>query len=254
VLLSILLVAKWHKASGGESFGPRLLADLAPIMAFALFPLADRIRERRAMAAVFAILAAWSIIANASGAFISYRAWNLWALGDPARMWLWTDNPVVDPVRWSYDSVRIALGHLATSRNSPDLLGGGLGVRSPQSIVAQPGAPIHVALHAVNSGNAVWLAARSTDGRGAVSLGWEWKRDGQVLEDSDARRDLHRSMFPGESRDLEASTVAPDATGQYELDISLATATAGGTVRTIGEPLKLPITVAPPEVSPGGAP
>jgi len=252
-LLTIMLVAKWHKSSGGESFGPRLLADLAPVMAFALFPLADRIRERRAMAIAFAMLAAWSIAANVSGAFISYRAWNLWALGDPARMWLWTDNPVVDPLRWSYDSMRIAFEHRATSRNSPELLGGELGVRIPISIVVPAGTPVHVALRAINTGNAVWLAARSTDGRGAVGLGWEWKRDGQVLADSDARRELHRSVFPGDSRDLEAATVAPDAPGQYELDISLAASTGNDTFRTVGEPLKLPITVAPPEVSPGGA-
>ncbi len=49
-ILTILLIAKWHKTSGGESFGPRLLADLTPIMAFALFPLADSIRNRRALA------------------------------------------------------------------------------------------------------------------------------------------------------------------------------------------------------------
>jgi hypothetical protein len=247
VVLSIVLVAKWHKASGGESFGPRLLADLTPIMAFALFPLADVIRERRAMAVVFAVLAAWSIAANASGAFISYRAWNLWALGDPAtRLWLWSDNPVVDPIRSSYDSMRIALGHRATSRNSPELLGGALSVRTSMPVVAQAGEPIHVPLRAINDGQAVWLAARSTDERGAVSLGWEWKRDGQAIADSETRRELHLSVFPGESRDLEASAVAPDAPGHYELDIALAVATGSGAFRPIGEPSTLLNTAAPP--------
>ncbi len=254
-VLSLVLAAKWHKTSGGESFGPRLLADITPIFAFALFPLADRLRERRAMAVTFAILAAWSIAANASGAFISYRAWNVWALGDPGtRLWLWTDNPVVDPIRWSYDSMRIALRHLATSRNSPDLLGGGLGVRTPQPIAVSAGAPVHVPLHAINNGQAVWLAARSTDGRGAVSLGWEWKHDGQVLADSDGHRDLHRDVFPGNSRDMEAATVAPDAPGQYELEISLSAATGGETPRPVGQPLNLPITVAAPEAASGNAP
>lgn len=122
-ILSIMLVAKWHKTSGGESFGPRLLADLTPTMAFALFPLADSIRNRRALGVAFAILGAWSITANASGAFIGYRGWNQWALNEPdKRLWLWGDNPVVDPFRSALDSMRIALGHRATSRNSPDLL------------------------------------------------------------------------------------------------------------------------------------
>ena len=121
--MSILIVAKWHKTSGGESFGPRLLADITPIMAFALFPLADSIRNRRALAIAFAMLGAWSITANAFGAFISYRGWNTWALNDAdTRLWLWSDNPVVDPMRATFDSIRIALGHRWTSRNSPDLL------------------------------------------------------------------------------------------------------------------------------------
>ena len=51
-ILSIMLVANGI-SSGGESFGPRLLADITPIMAFALFPLADSIRNRRALAAAF---------------------------------------------------------------------------------------------------------------------------------------------------------------------------------------------------------
>ena len=115
--------AKWHKTSGGESFGPRLLADITPIMALALFPLADSIRNRRALAAAFAMLCAWSITANASGAFISYRGWNQWALNDAdQRLWLWADNPVVDPFRAAFDSMRIALGRRPTSRNSPDLI------------------------------------------------------------------------------------------------------------------------------------
>ena len=101
-------------------------------MAFALFPLADSIRNRRALAVAFAVLGAWSITANASGAFISYRGWNQWALNDAdKRLWLWGDNPVVDPFRSTLDSMRIALGHRPTSRNSPDLLDARLSVLNP---------------------------------------------------------------------------------------------------------------------------
>ena len=183
-ILSILLVAKWHKSSGGESFGPRLLADLTPIMAFALFPLADSIRNRRALAVAFAMLAAWSITANSSGAFISYRGWNNWALADAdTRLWLWSDNPVVDPLRSTFDSIRIALGHRATSRNSPDLLDARFIVLAPLPPDAAPGARVHVSLRATNTGKAVWLTGRSPDERGVVSLGWEWKRDGKVVGD-----------------------------------------------------------------------
>jgi len=253
--LSILMVAKWHSSSGGESFGPRLLADLTPILALALFPLADSIGDRRALAAVFAVLTAWSITANSFGAFIGYRGWNRWALANPeTRLWLWGDNPVVDPLRSIFDSVRIALAHSSTSRNSPDLLDAGLSVRSAPSIAAVPGAPVRVYLHATNTGKAVWLTGRSPDERGVVSLGCEWRRDGSLVGDSEARRELHLSVFPGDSMDLEASTLAPDAPGRYELEISLAAEVNRQTLRSIGQPLRVPVTVAPPEVSSGSAP
>lgn len=249
-ILSILIVAKWHKTSGGESFGPRLLADLTPIMAFALFPLADSIRNRRALAIAFAVLGAWSITANAFGAFISYRAWNNWALSDPdTRLWLWSDNPVVDPIRSAFDSIRIALNHRSTSRDSPDLLDARFVVLNGPAINAAPGARVHVSIRATNTGKAVWLAGRSPDERGAVSLIWELKRDGRVVEDSEARREIHLNVFPGDSMDLDASAFAPDAPGRYELEISLAAATGSRTSRSIGPPLTVGLTVAGPSAA-----
>ncbi|MGC2303210.1 hypothetical protein, partial [Candidatus Binatus sp.] len=254
-ILTILLIAKWHKTSGGESFGPRLLADLTPIMAFALFPLADSIRERRALAVAFAVLCAWSITANASGAFVGYRGWNQWALNDAdKRLWLWGDNPVVDPFRSTFDSTRIALGHRATSRNSPDLLDGGLVVLNSPPHDAAPGARVHVSVRATNIGKAVWLGGRSADERGIVSLRWEWKRDGKVVGNGEASRELHLNVFPGDSTDLEASAFAPDAPGRYDLGISLAAEVSNQTSRTIGAPLAVSVTVAPSTASSGSAP
>ena len=254
-ILTILLIAKWHKTSGGESFGPRLLADLAPIMAFALFPLADSIRERRALAVAFAVLGAWSITANASGAFVGYRGWNQWALNDAEkRLWLWGDNPVVDPFRSTFDSTRIALGHRATSRNSPDLLDGGLVVLNSPPHDAAPGARVHVSVRATNIGKAVWLGGRSADERGIVSLRWEWKRDGKVVGNGEASRELHLNVFPGDSTDLEASAFAPDAPGRYDLGISLGAEVSSQTSRTIGAPLAVSVTVAPSTASSGSAP
>ena len=250
-ILSITLVAKWHKTSGGESFGPRLLADLTPIMAFALFPLADSIRNRRALAVAFAVLGAWSITANASGAFVGYRGWNQWALNEPdKRLWLWGDNPVVDPFRSTFDSTRIALGHRATSRNSPDLLDARLVVLKSPPADAAPGARLHVSVRATNIGKAVWLGGRSADERGIVSLGWEWKRDGNAVGSGEARRELHLDVFPGDSMDLEASASAPDEPGLYVIEISLA-AEVSQTDRSIGPLLAIPITVAGSAAAPG---
>ena len=244
VVLTILMVAKWHKSSGGESFGPRLLADITPTMAFALFPLADSIRSRRALAGALAVLAAWSIAANASGAFISYRGWNTWALNDAdTRLWLWGDNPVVDPMRSTYGSIRIALGHRSTSRNSPELLDANLVVLSAPPADVAPGAHFHVSLRATNTGKAVWLSGRSPDERGVVSLRWKWVRDGKVVADSEARREIHLDVFPGDSMDLDATAPTPDATGRYELEISLAAGLGGQPSRAIGPPLNVPANV-----------
>ena len=252
-ILTILLIAKWHKTSGGESFGPRLLADLTPILALALFPLADSIRNRRALAVTFAMLTAWSITANASGAFISYRGWNQWALNDAdKRLWLWGDNPVVDPFRSTFDSTRIALGHRATSRNSPGLLDARLVIVNSPPPETAPGARVHVAVRATNIGNAVWLGGRSADERGMVSLGWEWKRDGKVVGDSEVRRELHLDVFPGNSMDLDASAPAPYAPGSYDLEISLAAAVANRPPVPIGPFLTIPITVAPSAAASAG--
>jgi hypothetical protein len=251
-ILSIMLAAKWHKTSGGESFGPRLLADITPIMALGLFPFADSIRNRRAFAVAFAVLGTWSITANMSGAFISYRGWNEWALSDAdKRLWLWGDNPVVDPFRSTIDSMRIALGHRATSRNSPDLVDAQLVVISAPPPQTAPDARVHVSLRATNTGRAVWLGGRSADGHGTVSLGWEWKRDGKVVLDSEVRRELHLNVFPGDSMDLEASASAPDEPGLYVLEISLA-AEVSQTDRSIGPLLAIPITVARSAATPGG--
>jgi len=255
VILSILLVARWHKTSGGESFGPRLLADLAPVMALALFPLADSLRNRRALAIAFTALAVWSITANASGAFVSYRGWNQWALSHPdTRLWLWTDNPVVDPFRSVFDSGWIALDRSPTSRNAPELLDAAFAIVKPAPPQVAPGAHVHLSLRATNTGNAVWLAGRSAEERGVVSLGWEWKRDGKVLADSAAHSELRLDVFPGDAIDLDASAFAPDQPGRYELELSLAAQMKGQPPRVIGAPLTVPITVTPPAAASGGAP
>lgn len=248
-VLSIILVARWHKAAGGESFGPRLLADLAPIMAFALYPLADSIRHRRSLAAAFGVLAAWSITANASGAFISYRAWNIWALNDAgSRLWLWGDNPVVDPFRSAFDSIAIALGKRPTSRSAPQLLDARVVVLTPPPRDVAPGAHVHVSIHASNIGKAVWLAGHSADEGGMVSMRWEWEHDdGTPVADTEVHRELHLDVFPGGSMELDATSIAPDAPGRYVLQISLA---VGATTQMIGEPVTVPVTVTPaPQLS-----
>ena len=100
----------------------------------------------------------------------------------------------------------------------------------------------------------MWLTGHSADERGVVSLGWEWKRDGKVVADSEVRRELHLNVFPGDSMDLEASAFAPDAPGRYALEISLAAGIRGQTWRSIGLSLTVPVTVVPSAAPSGSAP
>ena len=132
----------------------------------------------------------------------------------------------------------------------PDLLDARVIVLNSPPANAVPGARVRVSIRAANTGKAVWLTGRSLDERGVVGLGWEWKRDGTVVADSGARRELHLNVFPGDSMDLEASTFAPDAPGRYELEISLAAEIRGQASRPIGSPLTVPVTVGPSPARP----
>ena len=45
---------------GGWTYGPRILADLTPILALLLYPLKDLLKRSRGLTAVFIIFAVWS--------------------------------------------------------------------------------------------------------------------------------------------------------------------------------------------------
>src|SRR5262249_30903513 len=147
--------------TGGNSYGPRLLTDLVPILSLALYPVHAWLADSAAWRAAFAILAAWSVMTQSIGAFSGGYGWNPWALREPKqRMWLWSDNPVVDPFERHATTILIALGRKPTSANAPDLLATKYVVLSAPSTVA-PGKPVRVLLDLTNTGRAVWLAERS---------------------------------------------------------------------------------------------
>jgi hypothetical protein len=227
VVLTVTMVSKWHSWEGGFTYGPRLLADLTPALALALYPLEDWLIDIRAARIAFAALLAWSITAHSVGAFFGDHGWTIWAFRDEEhRFWLVTDNPVVDAFRRSIDSERIAIWHLPTSRSSPGLLRASCDVRFPASITAAPRAKMDLPIRATNAGKAVWLA-HSADGNGAVRLKWEWLKDGQALPGRAAMEELHLDIFPNESIDLEVADTAPREPGDYELAISLQCEGAG---------------------------
>lgn len=92
----LFFVSLWNEWHGGESFGPRLLADVLPALFYflpeglALWPKAG------------ALLAAWSILAQAVGGWTyDYRWERLYQRGADfkAALWDWRDAPLIFAAR-----------------------------------------------------------------------------------------------------------------------------------------------------------
>jgi hypothetical protein len=100
-LLVVFLYCRWWPWWGGHTFGPRLLADLTPLLALALYPLRDGLNRSRWIKAAFVAALLWSVGAHSIGAFWDEIAWNAYPVDvdrAPQRLWSWTDNQLVNPV------------------------------------------------------------------------------------------------------------------------------------------------------------
>lgn len=101
VILTLLLYSKWVMWWGGWTYGPRLLADLTPVLAVLLCPLRDILVRSRMLKTVFSVLLGWSLIAHGIGAFVDDP--NLFV--PDQRLWSWTDNQLVNPLSKALNSV-----------------------------------------------------------------------------------------------------------------------------------------------------
>jgi hypothetical protein len=95
---TLLLYGKWFMWWGGHSYGPRLLADLAPVLVFVLYTARSWIANSRRVKALFFCAAFCSIYAHAVGAFVEDNRWNARVDIDryPQRAWDWSDNPLTE--------------------------------------------------------------------------------------------------------------------------------------------------------------
>jgi hypothetical protein len=105
VVLLWIVTANTHDWPGGYSYGPRLLADGLPWLAFLTVPVLARITEPRAtwtaattaVAITLAVTCAWSVFVNARGAWSwSTQAWNSRPVdagvdAHPGRFFDWSD-------------------------------------------------------------------------------------------------------------------------------------------------------------------
>ncbi len=243
-LMMIFIDARWNVWTGGNSYGPRLLTDLVPIVALALYPMHEWLESSTAWRAAFTVLAAWSLMTQLIGTFSANMVWNAWALHEPTqRMWLWSDNPVVDPFERHADLLLIALHRRPTSANSPDLLGAEYTLLAAPNMVA-PGQMARVRLLLTNTGRAVWLAERSNS-HGTVNLEWRWVgADGHPLDTKVGKSRLHLDVFPGASTELEAVEFAPETPGHYSLEVDLVRIGDDGDTPFGPPPLVIPVEVS----------
>ena len=113
-LLVLLLYCRWSMWWGGHTFGPRLLADITPVLAFALYPVSDALNRNWWAKAVFFTAILWSVAAHSIGAFWDDIGWNAHPEDvdrAPQRLWSWTDNQLVNPVLWRAEtSLKRTLG------------------------------------------------------------------------------------------------------------------------------------------------
>lgn len=99
VAAGIVSVSKWNMWHGGFCYGPRLLAEIQPLMLLASIPACKTIfEERRSKFGVFGflILFAWSSATQVLGAYAP-TDWNSSPQSvnqAPGRLWDWGDNPM----------------------------------------------------------------------------------------------------------------------------------------------------------------
>jgi hypothetical protein len=99
----LLTVSKWSGWWGGSSYGPRLLADVTPLLCFLLYPAVHYCEGKKALKYALIGLAIVSIGMHAIGAgrdrhrVPGEKTWTeFYEIGrHPERLWSWTDSPPV---------------------------------------------------------------------------------------------------------------------------------------------------------------
>jgi hypothetical protein len=95
--LSVILAAKWVIWWGGFSYGPRLLADITPILCLYLYQPFESAAGRRLLKFVLFGICGLSVSVHVLGAF-GDGSWNYTPVNvdhAPERLWSWVDSPPV---------------------------------------------------------------------------------------------------------------------------------------------------------------
>lgn len=117
-LLLFIVVSKWNGWWGGECYGPRLLADVSPILCLLLYPAVDHYKGKTVVKYAIIALAALSIGMHTIGAgrdrAAGEKTWTAhYEIGrHPERLWSWRDSPPVYYGRQLLEEVKGSLSSI----------------------------------------------------------------------------------------------------------------------------------------------
>lgn len=216
--LTVLVYSRWTMWWGGHSYGPRLLADLAPPLALLLVPLLpwlDRSWPRR----LFVLLAAWSMLAHGAGVFWQDGRWDRRPDVDrsPQRLWSWRDNPLSNTVTDLSGRLSAGLGLAASSGTAPARVGASFDIAPAPPRDVAPGEGIEFEVRAINTGEAIWLSRAP---RGEIALACRWVPENGAPP-SEEEIALNHDVRPHRVYSLPLRLRAPQGTGGYLLEVGL---------------------------------
>jgi hypothetical protein len=247
----LVLTAKWLNWWGGGSYGPRLLADITPLLCLYLYPPFEWARAKPVVRYGLTCLAAFSIAFHALRVF-GAGDWN----GHPnvdrhlERLWSWTASPPVyyaeNLVRDVYAKMQRTGLRLPTSREAPQRL-----AAFYQALDLTPGMTVppkafvigHV--EAVNEGEAVWLARAKWE-RGEVRLRWRWFLEDREEPSAAGGWMIGYDVLPGQSYVFTLEIPTPRDPGDYILELGLVSEQVTSFEDQGSAPLRLPVQVAHP--------
>jgi hypothetical protein len=224
-ILVVLLYSKWYFWWGGWSYGPRLLADITPVLSLYLLPIWSGVGRRPALKALFILLAITSVGMHAIGAFAYDASWYTRSAvkAEDDRLWSWRDSPFAHYGKMLFlrmhSALRRGVSFLPTSQTSPQELSASLAFHDiPHAVSASN--PIAVTIRATNTGRSIWLF-RGAETWGTVSLGWRWLRDDHAVPFGEGRARLARDVFPGDRERLTLNIWPPSSPGEYTLELGM---------------------------------
>lgn len=219
-ILVILVHSKWWSWWGGYCYGPRVLADLLPLLSLAICPIADMILAKRPWKAVASILALWSFLTHFQGAYWDDGRWTGYAR--PEGLWSWTDSPLTNPARILVNRARIlASGAHTTSTHPEEAAASYSPAQSDTRYKGTAGDQIRVRLAVTNIGTAVWNAWPKQQ-KGSARL--EYALTAVSSPQSSCRHasiPLRHDVFPGDTYEFQIRLVLPGERGEYLLKAGL---------------------------------